>query len=104
MSDTKDNKTPSPFDQLQPQKAHGDTAESIAMSLPLKVEVVVGEKLLTVEEIFNLKQGNIVELNKTSSDPANIVVNGTIIGTGELTVLEDGRIGVTLIDIKRGSK
>ena len=62
-------------------------------SLPVRVHVIVGQREFTVAEINSLKPGMIVELHAEKSDPVRLMVNGKILGDGELVEV-DGQLAV----------
>lgn len=65
-------------------------------SLPLRLHVIVGEKEFTLAEVQTLGPGTIVELDATRSDPVRLMVNGKILGEGELVEIE-GNLGVKVL-------
>ncbi len=56
--------------------------------------------------LMNLTEGATIALDRKIGEPVDIVVNGRMIGRGEITVLENDetRFGVKLIEIKGTSK
>ena len=58
-------------------------------STSFEVKIVLGSTQLALEEIDKLKEGSIVETRKLSGQPAEIMVNGTLFGHGELIVIGD---------------
>lgn len=62
-------------------------------TLPLRLHVIVGEKEFTLAEIQSLGPGTIVELDATRGDPVRLMINGKILGEGELVDIE-GQLGV----------
>ena len=65
-------------------------------SLPLRLHVIVGEREFTLAEVKTLAPGTIVELEATKSDPVHLMVNGKIIGDGELVDVE-GKLAVKVL-------
>ncbi|MGC2194489.1 MAG: FliM/FliN family flagellar motor switch protein [Terriglobales bacterium] len=65
-------------------------------TLPLRLHVIVGEKEFTLAEVQSLGPGTIVELDSTKSDPVRLMVNGKILGEGELVEVE-GNLGVKVL-------
>ena len=64
--------------------------------LPLRVHVVVGEREFTLAEVQSLSPGTIVELEASKSDPVRLMVNGKILGDGELVDVE-GKLAVRVL-------
>lgn len=64
--------------------------------LPLRLHVVVGEKEFTLAEIQALGPGAIVEFDASKSDPVRLMVNGKVLGDGEMVEV-DGKLGVKIV-------
>lgn len=64
--------------------------------LPLRLHVVVGEKEFTLAEIQSLSPGAILEFDMTKADPVRLMVNGKILGDGEMVEVE-GKLGVKIL-------
>jgi flagellar motor switch/type III secretory pathway protein FliN len=58
--------------------------------------VVVGQKEFTLAEIQSLGPGTIVELEVLKSDPVRLMVNGKVLGEGELVDVE-GKLAVKVL-------
>jgi flagellar motor switch/type III secretory pathway protein FliN/pSer/pThr/pTyr-binding forkhead associated (FHA) protein len=65
-------------------------------ALPLRLHVVLGEKELTLAEIQSFAPETILELEGTKSDPVRLMVNGKILGEGELVDVE-GKLAVKVL-------
>lgn len=57
------------------------------VSLPVSVEL--GRARLKFRDVLNLAQGSVVELSRQSSEPVDIMVNGALLATGEVVVVDD---------------
>ncbi len=68
------------------------------MDLTLPFSVELGRVDLTLQEILNLKPGQVIELKKLSTEPVDIIVNGKKMGEGELVIIED-HFGVRITQI-----
>jgi type III secretion system YscQ/HrcQ family protein len=65
-------------------------------ALPVRLHVVVGQKEFTLAEIQSLGPGTIVELEVLKSDPVRLMVNGKVLGEGELVDVE-GKLAVKVL-------
>jgi len=65
-------------------------------ALPVRLHVIVGQREFTVAEINSLNPGTIVELQTDTSDPVRLMVNGRILGEGELVDV-NGRLAVKVL-------
>lgn len=91
-----------PFDELSPQPGGDVTAADAALDVPMNVQVIVGKAEMTVREVMDIRRGALVELDRKASDLVDVAVNGKVLAKGEITLLDDGRIGVSLVEIVRG--
>jgi flagellar motor switch protein FliN/FliY len=67
----------------------------LLMEVELPVSVSFGRAQLPLREVLKLNSGSIVELNRTISDPVEIIVNNCVIARGEVVVVE-GNYGVRI--------
>lgn len=70
----------------------------LIMDVPLKVTVELGRTIKTIKEILDFAPGTIVELDKISGEPVDILVNGKFIAKGEVVVIDEN-FGVRITDI-----
>ena len=55
----------------------------------IDVDVMLGSNYITLKEFLSLSEGDIVPLNKLAGAGGDIYVNGRIMGTGEIIVMDD---------------
>ena len=67
------------------QRASLDLLRHVAM----EVTVEIGRTRMTVQELLSLHPGEVVELDRASSAPADLLVNGTLIARGEVVVVDE---------------
>ena len=72
--------------------------ESSLMDVPVRVDVVLGEARIPVEDLVNLSEGEILALERETSDLVDIYVSDRLMARGRL-VVADGQLGVTLSEI-----
>ena len=72
--------------------------EDSLMDAPVKVDVVLGEARMPMEELMGLSEGEIVELENQTTDLVDIYVSDRLMARGRL-VVADGQLGVTLSEI-----
>jgi type III secretion system YscQ/HrcQ family protein len=65
-------------------------------TLPLRIQVVLGEKEITLAEANGLAPDTILELETGKQDPVRLAINGKIVGQGQLVEV-DGRLGVRIM-------
>jgi flagellar motor switch protein FliN/FliY len=64
----------------------------------LPVSISFGRANLALKEVLKLTSGSIVELNRTVSEPVEVIVNNCVIARGEVVVVE-GNYGVRILQI-----
>jgi flagellar motor switch protein FliN/FliY len=94
-------------DHASSEPGSGMTANlDLIMDIPIDVQIVLGTSRMQVSGLMNLTEGATIALDRKIGEPVEIVVNGRVIGRGEITVLDEDetRFGVKLIEIKGTSK
>ncbi len=62
-----------------------------------------GRTKLALQEVLKLTAGSIVELNRSISDPVELIVNNCVVALGEVVVIE-GNYGVRILRIASREK
>ena len=70
----------------------------LLLDVELPVSISFGRALVPLREVAKLTSGSVVELNRTVSDPVEIIVNNCVIARGEVVVIE-GNYGVRIQQI-----
>ncbi|MFQ6185006.1 flagellar motor switch protein FliN [Sinorhizobium meliloti] len=78
----------------------------LIMDIPIDVQIVLGTSRMQVSGLMALTEGATIALDRKIGEPVEIMVNGRVIGRGEITVLEGDvtRFGVKLLEIKGSRK
>ena len=67
-----------------------DTANlDMLLDVNLKITVELGRAELKFRDVLNLSQGSVVELQRQTSEPVDILVNGALLASGEVVVVDD---------------
>lgn len=61
----------------------------LLLDVNLQVTVELGRTGLKFREVLNLAPGSVVELDRQTSEPVDILVNGSLLATGEVVVVDD---------------
>ena len=72
--------------------------ESSLMDIPVRVDVVLGEARMPIEQLLSLTAGDIVALEKATNDTVDLYVSERLMARGRL-VIADGQIGVTVTEL-----
>jgi len=68
----------------------GDSANlDLLMDVDMKLTVELGRARLKFRDVLNLSAGSVVELAKQTSEPVDVLVNGALLATGEVVVVDD---------------
>ena len=87
-----------------PPKAPGVASKiEVLYEVELPVSISFGHAQLPLRDVLKLATGSIVELNRTVSEPVDIVVNNCVIARGEVVVV-DGNYGVKILEIVNHSE
>jgi flagellar motor switch protein FliN len=70
----------------------------LLMDVSLEVTIELGRTAMSVKDILSLGVGSVIELDRMSGDPVDILVNGKLIAKGEVVVIEDN-LGVRITSI-----
>lgn len=69
----------------------------------VEVTVEIGRKSMTIAEVLKLRNGSLLELAKAKGEPLDILVNGKLLGRGEVVVVGD-RYGVRITELEAGDR
>lgn len=76
---------PATPDQAREEQANLD----LLLDVDLQVSVELGRAELKFRDVLNLAAGSVVELGRQTSEPVDILVNGSLLATGEVVVVDD---------------
>lgn len=67
-----------------------DTANlDMLLDVNLQITVELGRSRLKFRDVLNLANGSVVELSRQVSEPVDILVNGALLASGEVVVIDD---------------
>ena len=87
-------------EEIQQDKKEEVKFQSVdfVLDIPLKVSVEVGRTSILVKDLLKLSQGSVIELDKTSGDPLEVLANGKIVAKGEIVVVNE-KFGIRVTEI-----
>ena len=90
---------PVSFAQLSPseEKSEKGNIERL-MDVGLNLSVELGRKEMQVKEILSLGPGKIIELDKLTGEPVDLLVNGKLLAKGEVVVVDEN-FGVRITEL-----
>jgi flagellar motor switch protein FliN/FliY len=78
--------------------AGGSKTFDLLLDVELPVSVSFGRAQIPLRDVIKLTTGSIVELNRSISEPVEIIVNNCVIARGEVVVVE-GNFGVRIQEV-----
>jgi flagellar motor switch protein FliN/FliY len=84
-------------DGAPPETANSKTFD-LLLDVALPVCISFGRTFLPIKDVLKLTTGSIVELDRTVSEPVDVIVNNCVIARGEVVVVE-GNYGVRINQI-----
>ena len=89
------------FNDLGPKGAAAAGQEmnlNVILDVAVTLSLEVGRARMSIRELLQLAPGAIVELDRASSEPLDVLVNGVRIARGEVVVVND-KFGIRLTDV-----
>jgi len=87
---------PAAFAPLPESKAEGkpdpaaqDMNLKMVMDILVDLHVEIGNTRIPIRDILRLGAGSVIELERLAGQPADIIVNGRLIGQGDIVVVND---------------
>jgi flagellar motor switch protein FliN/FliY len=65
--------------------------------VPVDVEVELGRKVMTMSQILGIEVDSVIRMPRPAGENIDILVGGTLIGFGEIVIIEDA-VGVRITD------
>lgn len=79
------------------QPANPALARSL-LDVPVKVDVVLGEAKMSIEDLMAMEPGEVVALSSSAKEMVEVYVSDRLMARGKL-VIADGELGVSLTEI-----
>ena len=72
--------------------------------IPVTVSAVLGRATMQVSQLLKLGRGAVVELDRKLGEAIDIYVNNRLVARGEVVMVDDTRLGVTMTEIVKGDR
>jgi flagellar motor switch protein FliN/FliY len=72
--------------------------------IPVTVSAVLGKTTMQVSQLLKLGRGAVVELDRKLGEAIDIYVNNRLVARGEVVMVDDTRLGVTMTEIVKGER
>jgi flagellar motor switch protein FliN/FliY len=98
---TIDTESALPAESLVPARTSGLAGLPIEalQDVEMRVEVVLGRARLRLQELLDIRTGQVIELDRTRSSPVEVLVNGTLFARGEIVVIDETHLGVRIGEV-----
>jgi len=91
----------SPGARIRGTKETDIIAMQTIANIKVHVQAILGGIQMSVSQLANLQQGEVISLDSRIGEVIDIIANGQLIARGEIVVIEEGvpRFGITLTEI-----
>ena len=72
--------------------------------IPVTVSAVLGKATMQVNQLLKLGRGAVVELDRKLGEAIDIYVNNRLVARGEVVMVDDSRLGVTMTEIVKADR
>ena len=72
--------------------------------IPVTVSAVLGRTTMQVSQLLKLGRGAVVELDRKLGEAIDIYVNNRLVARGEVVMVDETRLGVTMTEIIKGGR
>ena len=73
-------------------------------NISVTVSAVLGNATMQVSQLLKLGRGAVVELDRRLGEAIDIYVNNRLIARGEVVMVDDTRLGVTMTEIVKSDR
>ena len=72
--------------------------------IPVTVSAVLGRTTMQVSQLLKLGRGAVVELDRKLGEAIDVYVNNRLVARGEVVMVDDNRLGVTMTEIVKADR
>ena len=72
--------------------------------IPVTLSAVLGKSTMQVSQLLKLGRGAVVELDRKLGEAIDIYVNNRLVARGEVVMVDDNRLGVTMTEIVKADR
>ena len=72
--------------------------------IPVTVSAVLGRCTLQVSQLLKLGRGAVVELDRKLGEAIDVYVNNRLVARGEVVMVDDNRLGITMTEIVKSDR
>jgi len=71
----------------------------LILDIPLQIDVQLGQTKMPLKEVLELSSGSIIKLNKSESDPVELLINGKLVAEGQIVLTDKNTLGIQVTSI-----
>jgi flagellar motor switch protein FliN len=71
---------------------------SLVGHVPVTLTALIGSVSISIEKLFALKKGEVIEMNESLDTPVTLQLNGKSVARGELVAVEDN-FGIRITEL-----
>ena len=71
----------------------------LVLDVPVRLSVELGRTEIPIREVVKLTRGSIVDLDRSPGEALDVLVNGVLIGRGEIVVVNEERLGLRFVEV-----
>ncbi len=72
--------------------------------IPVTVSAVLGKATMQVSQLLKLGRGAVVELDRKLGEAIDIYVNNRLVARGEVVMVDENRLGITMTEIVKAER
>ena len=93
-----------PVGGTDPSGPRGARDLEAVYDIPVTVSAVLGKATMQVSQLLKLGRGAVVELDRKLGEAIDIYVNNRLVARGEVVMVDDSRLGVTMTEIVKADR
>jgi flagellar motor switch protein FliN/FliY len=90
--------------ELSASETRGPHSLDAVYDIPVTVSAVLGNATMQVSQLLKLGRGAVVELDRKLGEAIDIYVNNRLVARGEVVMVDETRLGVTMTEIVKGER
>ena len=88
----------------EPGAVRGARDLEAVYDIPVTLSAVLGKSTMQVSQLLKLGRGAVVELDRKLGEAIDIYVNNRLVARGEVVMVDDNRLGVTMTEIVKADR
>jgi flagellar motor switch protein FliN/FliY len=68
-------------------------------AVKVRLDVRVGEAVLSIGELLTARENQVLVLDRTIEQPVDLVLEGKVVGRGQLVAVDDGNFAVRITEV-----